>query len=961
MLKPHFTLALTVLILCLLPVGWAQDSEDLGLIGHWTFDEGAGTTAVDASGNGFDGTYMDVEWGTGVDGVGSSLAGGYVQVPAESWASIDAEVSVACWVFGDPEILLEKNAVLCYASDDPGGSGGDLFDPRFMINKIRYTTGETIDNPKGWDRTQIKNIPADIFAGQWRHWVFTKNAYSGEQNVYLDGELYDAGGGLRLLEEVQYFTISHPQNPFVGRIDDFRLYNRALSLEDIKALIPAQLTASDPVPEDGSIDVDAFVNMLSWSSGETAAQHKVYLGTDPNLGPEQLYETTSETMVTYKEAYFDFGITYYWRVDEIEADGTTIHEGPLWRFTPGDIKATNPNPMDMSDAVKQPTLRWKPSVYAFEHTLYVSEDREAVAAGSAAARVGIFPEDTTDFSLGVDVPANELPSVLDQSETYYWRVDQRDNVELVIGDVWSFTVINDVNDLVDPHLIGWWAMDAEFGRLVVDTSGYGRHGQIEGDGFAWDRGIDANALTLNAGSVVVDANAVAYPNPVSMTAWVKKRTQGTAIANFGGFDLRTNFGRPAYANVVRGAPGYDVSDDEWHHVACVAPENATFSSVVLYKDGIVVPHHDDYGTDPLGYSGEGPLYIGDSGNAPGSSNNGPINGSIDDVRLYDKALTAEEIAGVMRFNVDLAWGPGPAHDASFEVDVVDALEWQPGQNSVSYQVYFGTDEAAVMAADNGDVTGIYLGSVDANTLPVPSLDFGQTLYWRVDSVLADGAIRQGELWRFMINGTLGLDNFNGYSDSEGEEIWRVWVSGYDGLSTNRTGSMAGHLNPPYAEDVIKKSGSSLPFYYDNTGHFVDTDGQSLPQGTYYAETSRTFEDPQKRNWTRAGVTHLSLSVRGQVVSDDNGVTDGTNGSDDLYIEVTDGSGMSAKVWHPDNPNAVHNVTFEAWVIDLNADIAAQGVDLTDIHALTIGVGRPARTEPAGKGLVYIENIQLTKP
>ena len=134
----------------------------------------------------------------------------------------------------------------------------------------------------------------------------------------------------------------------------------------------------------------------------------------------------------------------------------------------------------------------------------------------------------------------------------------------------------------------------------------------------------------------------------------------------------------------------------------------------------------------------------------------------------------------------------------------------------------------------------------------------------------------------------------------------------------------------------------------------------VPEGTYYSEISRTFEDPRKKDWTRAGVTHLSLQIRGQAVSNDNGLTEGTNASDDLYVVVTDGSGASARVLHPENPHAVHNITFVPWQIDLHGDIVAKGVDLENSQSLTIGVGDPARTEPAGKGRIYIENIALVK-
>jgi hypothetical protein len=86
--------------------------------------------------------------------------------------------------------------------------------------------------------------------------------------------------------------------------------------------------ATDPDPADGAI-LEATAAVFSWTAGDGAALHDVYIGTDPNALE---YQTTrSEPMVPIDG--FVRGTTYYWQIVEVEADGITTHESPVWSFS----------------------------------------------------------------------------------------------------------------------------------------------------------------------------------------------------------------------------------------------------------------------------------------------------------------------------------------------------------------------------------------------------------------------------------------------------------------------------------------------------------------------------------------------------------------------------------------------------------------------------------------------------
>jgi hypothetical protein len=88
--------------------------------------------------------------------------------------------------------------------------------------------------------------------------------------------------------------------------------------------LPVQ--ARGPRPADAATDV-AVDTDLSWRQGRDAESHEVYLGTDPSV----LAQVGAPTEHAFTPASLDFGTTYYWKVNEVAADGS--HEGDVWNFT----------------------------------------------------------------------------------------------------------------------------------------------------------------------------------------------------------------------------------------------------------------------------------------------------------------------------------------------------------------------------------------------------------------------------------------------------------------------------------------------------------------------------------------------------------------------------------------------------------------------------------------------------
>jgi hypothetical protein len=196
-----------------------------------------------------------------------------------------------------------------------------------------------------------------------------------------------------------------------------------------------QKKASNPNPANGAAEV--AMPLFRWTAGSTAMLHDVYIGKTAELGAADLVGPRQPLAMFYYVAGLEPGVTYYWRVDEVEKDGVTVIKGDVWTFMTQALTAYKPDPADKATVVSPtPVLTWLAGKNAAQHHVYFSDNTDAVTQAAAAADKGLQAIAETTFT----------PGVLQGATTYYWRVDEVVGGAVQAGPVWTFTTWTTVDD-----------------------------------------------------------------------------------------------------------------------------------------------------------------------------------------------------------------------------------------------------------------------------------------------------------------------------------------------------------------------------------------------------------------------------------------------------------------------------------------------------------------------------------
>ncbi len=199
----------------------------VGLIGHWRFDDGSGTTAIDSSVSSNPGTLVNgPTWTAGRVGGAVSFDGtdDYVTVANEATYDVTGNLTVAAWIKVDTFTKQWQSIVT------KGDSAWRLLRNNLTDALCFAGTGLTADTVYG---------TRNVNDGQWHHAV---GVYDGTRlSLYVDGTLDASAASTGAIGTNNYnvFIGENAQatgRQFDGLIDDVRVYNRALSATDVSAL-----------------------------------------------------------------------------------------------------------------------------------------------------------------------------------------------------------------------------------------------------------------------------------------------------------------------------------------------------------------------------------------------------------------------------------------------------------------------------------------------------------------------------------------------------------------------------------------------------------------------------------------------------------------------------------------------------------------------------------------------------
>lgn len=274
------------------------------------------------------------------------------------------------------------------------------------------------------------------------------------------------------------------------------------------------------------------------------------------------------------------------------------------------------------------SLNWKPRENIVKYKVYF---------GAGIDKLKLLAE--------VKNPAfTNLPKLKNNTK-YYWRIDEvKNDGSVAAGNVWNFTTTT--------NLIGWWQLDeTSQSQPVIDFSGNRITGTYQSgvaagapgvEGLGYSAKFNARGFGINLGKPKILQN---LRNNLTVTAWVKPKTLnhrqriiGSGFRTGGGwsFGIDTNggiifttWGLVDHYSVIKGVTG-----GVWNHVAVTMDSK---NNVLFYVNG------RQRGIKIKGRKANTSRETWYIGAAPGATGNEAFDGSIDDVRVYNRALSGNEI------------------------------------------------------------------------------------------------------------------------------------------------------------------------------------------------------------------------------------------------------------------------------------------------------------------------------
>ncbi len=616
-----------------------------GMVGYWPLDN----SGADGSGNGLNGTVTGntafvtakIGGGAALDGIGD-----FVQIPNNAALDLSQTMTVATWAKTRGTWRYGWESIVC------NGENSWRLQRDGSNRGIEWALGY-------WETYGGSFGPKTIDDSQWHLIVGMTDGTT--EKLFVDGVL-DAQHTTIGVPPIQVQADkalgmrigSNPENTardFDGWLDETVVWNRALTDAEVTSLFnggqgvalvnPWQPNTPSP---DGSAWVNPAVDLtLAWQLGKVppfGAQYQIYFG---EFG-EALILVGSTTNLQYvlPKANLAYDKKFSWRVDTTYL-GTT-ETGQVWSFetikllpiivtNPADVVVPDGGTASFTFDVTSPTdvtYKW-----------YKQESGDLV--GTANPLV--------------------LTNVSAASEGFYY-CDATNN---------AGTVRSTAASLMLEQLLAHWKMDetvlpTDTSALIMDSTVFMHDGTKFGEVHSVD-GKLLNAMAFDGAGDYIDTgtwNPNDHSAQLTIAMWVKwaglngqyqglmgKRDGWGAATMMWQLELNIDTGSLAFAREGSYPPGTGALPvGEWAFVA------VTFdgTNATIYRDGLAVAS----GAFSFGSGTSTRLVVG----ASEANGGNPFNGALDDVRIYNYALDALEVAHLYTDgdpSLSVCMG-NPAHD-----------------------------------------------------------------------------------------------------------------------------------------------------------------------------------------------------------------------------------------------------------------------------------------------------------
>jgi len=299
----------------------------------------------------------------------------------------------------------------------------------------------------------------------------------------------------------------------------------------------------------------------------------------------------------------------------------------------------------------------------------------------------------------------------------------------------------------NPNLIGWWKFDYGYGIIAADSSGNRNNGTLFGD-TKWVPGKTGGAVDFDGtgdGVTISNESNFDITGNITVMAWIKIHEPGInrqkcfvskGFTTSWKLYIQDREGRPIFE--CDGLGPYDnvwgnvnMNDGNWYHLAGVYDG----SKIYMYVNGALDNWENASGViSTNNYD----VCIGENLELTKIG----FNGLVDDVRIYNCAISGDEIYKI--YTGGRAINPNPADDAKY-VHLDTHISWKAALDVNLHDVYMGTSFDDVNNADT--LSSVYKGQHDSNSYDPCGLESDTTYYWRIDEVNDNNTIK-GNIWKF---------------------------------------------------------------------------------------------------------------------------------------------------------------------------------------------------------------------